>query len=287
MSEAPAKPAFTLDGPKILLEGPSGSGKTFSLGTLVDWAARQKPALEVFVLFTENGLESLLGYWRDRKMPVPDNLHWHVVRTPALSLESLIEGADKVGRLNYEALTKSIDPNRGQNNPWEKLLRCLADFPDDRTGKTYGNIGTWGADRILINDSLTETANACIRMVIGNKPTASQPDYGVSQSNLINWLRYMTQAFKGTFVLTAHVQRQVNEITGTTQLMTKAIGKALADDIPPLFSETIFTNREGTAWYWDTAASNVDTKTRYLPIASKIRPDFAQIMDKWAERSKA
>ena len=279
-------PTPTLAGPKILLEGPSGSGKTFALGTLVDWAARQSPPHEVFVLFTENGLETLLGYWRDRKMAVPANLHWHVVRTPAIPLAALLEGAKKVGLLSYEALTKSVDPDRSTNNPWEKLLTVLTNFPDDRTGAKFGNIGTWPATRILVNDSLSETANACVRMVIGNKPTTSQPDYGVAQNNLLNWLRYMTQAFVGTFVITAHVQRQTNEITGVTQLMTKAIGKALADDIPTLFSETIYTVREGTNWYWDTAAANVDTKTRYLPIASKIKPDFAQIMDKWLERSK-
>ena len=279
-------PPITLAGPKILLEGPSGSGKTHSLGTLVDWAAAQPEPFPVFVLFTENGLETLLGYWRDKGKEVPANLHWHVVRTPALSLESLIDGAVKVGALNYEALTKMTDPERMKNNPWEKLLRVLADFPDDRTGKKYGNIGSWSNTSILVNDSLSETANACLRMVLGNKPTASQPDYGISQSNLLNWLRYMTQAFAGTFVLTAHVQRQINEVTGTTQLMTKAIGKALADDIPPLFSDTIFTVRDGTNWYWETAAANVDTKTRYLPVASKIRPDFAQIMQKWLERGK-
>lgn len=282
----PPEAPITLAGPKVLIEGPSGSGKTYSLGTLVDWAARQPKPLDVFVIFTENGLETLLGYWRDRGLAVPANLHWHVVRTPALPLESLIDSAKKVGMLNYEAVTKMVDPDRSKNNPWEKFLTALSSFPDDRTGQKFGNIGQWGANTILACDSLTETANACMRMVIGSKPTASQPDYGVAQNNLMNWLRYMTQAFQGTFVLTAHVQRQVNEVTGATQLMTKAIGKAMADDIPPLFSDTIYTVREGTAWYWDTAMSNVDTKTRNLPIASKIKPDFGQIMDKWAERAR-
>lgn len=279
-------PSGLIDGPKILLEGSSGAGKTHALGTLVDWAARQSPPQDVFVLFTENGLETLLGFWRDRKLAVPANLHWHVSRTPALSLKSLIDSAKKVGDLTYEALTKSVDYDRGRNNPWEKFLTVLADFPDDRTGKRFGNIGDWPASRIFVNDNLSETANACFRMVIGNKPTASMPDYGVSQNNLVNWLRYMTQSFAGTFVLTAHVQRQINEVTGSTMLMTKSIGKALADDIPPLFSEVIYCHREGKEWWWDTAATNVDTKTRYLPIANKIRPDFAQIMDKWLERSK-
>lgn len=283
VSTPPAKPV--LAGPKILVEGPSGGGKTHSIGTLVDWAARQSPALEVFVLFTENGLETLLGYWADRGLPVPANLHWHVARTPALGLDSLIEGARNVGLLTYEALTKTIDPKRSANNPWEKLLRVLTDFPDDRTGQKYGNIGTWGADRILVNDSLSESANACLRMSTGNKPMAAQQEYLVSQTNLLNWLRYMTQALPCTFVMTAHVQRQVNELTGTTQLMTKAIGKAIADEIPPLFSDVIYCTREGTQWYWDTAAANVDVKTRSLPVQAKQPPDFSPIMEKWKARA--
>lgn len=276
-----------LAGPKILLQGASGAGKTHSLGTLVDWAAAQPTPLEVFVLFTENGLETLLGYWKDKGKPVPANLHWHVLRTPTLDLTSLIDGANKVGLMNYEALTKTTDPNRGKNNPWEKLLKTFTDFPDDRTGKKFGNIGNWGPDKILMNDSLTETAAACFRMVTGNKPVAAQNEYMVAQTNLMNWMRYMTQALQCTFVMTAHVHRQSNEVTGTTQLMTKTgIGKALSDDVPQLFSEAIYCVRTGTEWFWETAAANVDTKTRYLPIASKIKPDFAQIMDKWVERSK-
>lgn len=281
-----AEPTFELSGPKILLEGPSGSGKTHSLGTLVDWAAKQTPPIPVHVVFTENGLETLLGFWTKRKVPVPSNLRWHVIRTSAITMEALIAGAVQTGKLTMDTLFKSIDPDRHKNNPWENFLRCFSDLPDDRTGEKCGNIGAWGARTVLVNDSLSETANACMRMVTGSKTSASLPEYGVAQGNLINWLRYMTQSFQGTFVMTAHVQRQMNEVTGSQQLMTKAIGKAMADDIPPLFSETIYTVREGSNWYWDTAAAGVDTKTRYLPIQSKIPPNFALIMDQWLERSK-
>lgn len=275
-----------LAGPKILLEGPSGTGKTYSLGTMVDWATRQTPPRDTFIVFTENGLETLLGYWADRNLPVPANLHWHIARTPSLSLTSLLDGAKKSGSLTYEALTKAVDGNRAANNPWEKFLTIFSDFPDDRTGKKFGDITTWGNDRILMNDSLSETAIACFKMVTGNKPTAAPPDYLIAQNNLLNWLRFMTQSLSCTFVITAHVQRQMNEVAGTLQLMTKAIGKAMGDEIPQLFSETIYTVRNGGEWYWDTASPNVDTKTRYLPISSKIKPDFALIMDKWLARVK-
>ena len=280
-------PGKTLAGPKILLIGASGSGKTRSLGTAVDWAAKQMPPRPVRILFTENGLETLLGYWTDRNLPIPANLAYHVVTTPSVPFKDLMEGAKKVGMLNYKALTELVDPNRSQNNPYYKIMEIMAAFKDDRTGKDLGNIGEWGSDVIFGIDSLSELANACMKMVIGNKPTASPSDYGVAQNNLMNLLRYLTQALQSTLIMTAHVQRQVDEISGTTKLQTKAIGKAMGDDIPQQFSEVIGTVREGSAWYWDTANSSLDTKTRYLPVASKIPPDFAQIMDKWAKRGGA
>jgi len=283
-------PDFTdpeLAGPKVLLEGPTGTGKTYALGGLVDWAARQTPVIDVFVLFTENGLETLLGYWKDKGKPVPSNLHYHVVLTKPISLKNLMVAADNVGKLSYELITKMVDTNRGgENNAFYKILSACSDFTDDRTGQKFGAIDTWGVNRIFAIDSLSETANACMKMVIGNKPTASQPDYGVAQNNLMNFLRLCTQGLKCTFVMTAHVTRETDEITGGVKLMTAAIGKALASEIPKLFSDTIYTVREGAAFYWDTAAANVDVKTRSLPIQSKLPPEFSSIMDKWVARNK-
>ena len=274
-----------LIGPKVLLIGPSGTGKTFSIGTLVDWAAAQTPSKPVYVLFTENGLETLLGYWRDRNLPVPTNLHWHVAMTTPLSLKSLIAGADLSGKASYAALTNWTDSNRSKNNAYLKLLEALEDFPDDRTGKKMGNLFSLAKTDIFVLDSLTELSNACMKMIIGSKPTASQPEYGVAQNNLINFLRLLTQALPATFVMTAHVDRQMDEITGTVKLMVKSIGKALAGDIPPLFSDVILTTREAVKFYWDTAAANADTKTRSLPIRGKIEPNFGQIMNTWANRA--
>lgn len=274
-----------LSGPNILLMGEGGTGKTHALGTLAEWC--QKNQKEMFVLFTENGLETLLGFWRDRSPPaeVPSCLHWHQQLTVPVSLTSLVDSADKVGKLSYESITKMVDPNRGgENNSFWKILKSCSDFPDDRTGKSFGPIDKWGVERVFVNDSLSETANAAMKMVIGNKPTAAPPDYGVSQNNLMNWLRLCTQGIPCTFVLTAHVDRNIDEVTQSTKLLVKSIGKALYADIPPLFSDVIYTVREGDQFYWDTAAYGVNTKTRSLGYRSKIKPDFAQIMDVWRQR---
>jgi hypothetical protein len=245
------------------------------------------PVGSVNLLFTENGLETLLGYWTDRGKEVPSCLHWHNARTRPMGLQSLIKGSVDVGKFTYEMLTKIQDPDRAKNNAHEALLRACADFPDDRTGKKFGAADEWGTDRIFVVDSLSELANAVSKMCIGNKPVMSQPEYMVAQNNLMNFLRLCTQGLACTFVITAHVDRQTDEISGATKLMTRTIGKALANDIPQLFSDTIFTVREGTNFYWDTAAANVDVKTRNLPIQSKLPPDFGLIMAKWLARSQA
>ena len=275
--------SIPLYGPNILLIGPSGTGKTHALGTLGDWCAANDK--ELFVLFTENGLETLRGYWLDRGLPVPECVHWHQQLTTPLSLTKLIEAANKVGQLSYEALTKMIDPNRsGESNSFWKILGTCAKFTDDRTGKDYGAIDTWGLDRVFAIDSLSELSNACMKMQVGMKPAAAPPDYGVAQQNLMNFIRLCTQGLKSTFVMTAHVERETDQITQTTKLMVKAIGKALASEIPPLFSDVIYTVREGDAFYWDTAAYGVDTKTRSLGYKSKLKPDFATILDVWKKR---
>jgi len=274
-----------LSGPKVLLEGPAGTGKTYALGKLVDWA--EANSIEVFVLFTENGLETLLGYWADAGKPIPNNLHYHSTLTKPIGIKSLMDSAEKIGKMSYELLTKMVDGSRGENNAFLKIITVCSDFPDDRTGRRFGPVDSFGTDKIFVIDSLSELANACMKAVIGSKPTASQPDYGIAQNSLMNFLRLCTQGLACTFVLTAHVDRQTDELTGSTKIMTKAIGKAMAGDIPQLFSDVIYTVREGDKFYWDTAAANVDVKTRNLPIRAKQDPDFGIIMKKWAARNAA
>ena len=270
----PAKQA--LSGPKILLMGPSGTGKTYSLGTLVDWAAKHNK--EVFALFTENGLETLLGYWRDAGKEVPECLHWHQELTRSLGLQAMIDGANKVGTSSYEMLTKMVDGNRGgENNAFWKILKSCSDFTDDRTGKHFGSIEMFGTDKIFITDSLSELSTAAMKMQVGVKPMAAPQDYGVAQQYIISWLRLVTQSIGATFVLTAHVDRILDTVTQQTKTMVKSAGKALADEIPPLFSDVIYTVREGAAFSWSTATFGVDSKTRSLGYREKITPDFANL----------
>ena len=93
-----------LPGFNVLLMGPAGTGKTHSIGTLVD------QGLEVFYLALEPGLEALLGYYTDRGLPIPDNLHWHMLKAPQASFMELLDNAQKINTLSLDSLAKMADP---------------------------------------------------------------------------------------------------------------------------------------------------------------------------------
>jgi hypothetical protein len=274
-----------LTGAKEMLEGPAGTGKTWAIGTCVDWC--EKNGIEVFVLFAEQGLETLMKYYTDKKRPVPANLHWHVLEVKSLTLQQQMDASKNIAILGQDGLAKISDSSRHLNNSFYKLLEALSNFADDRTGKKFGPVDSWGPDKFLWLDGLSELTFIITKSTVGSKPTMSPAEYGLVQNQTMNILHSLTQACKCHFGLIAHVSREKDEITGGIKLMTRAAGQAISGDIPPLFSDVIYTIREGATFYWDTASASVDVKTRNLPISSKLAPDFAQVMEKWKANAAA
>jgi hypothetical protein len=279
-TDAGSNPLPTLAGPNILLEGEAGTGKTFSIGTLVD------TGVQVEYLALESGIESLFGYWADRGKPIPENLGWHVLKAPEASLDELIANAKRVNEYSFEALTKVQDPARTKYNQFIEFLKVLNGFVDQRTGETLGAVNKWPAERFLIIDSLTGINRAAMDMVVGGKPVKSMADWGLAQDAIERILRLLTNDCVCGLVVIAHIEREIDPLFSGTKITVSTLGKALAPKIPSLFSDVIYTYREGPNFYWSTANSSVALKTRNLPIADKIPPDFAAIVKKWQERVK-
>lgn len=267
-----------LPGVNVMVEGPTGRGKTTSLGTMVD------AGIETFVLFTENGLETTLGYWKDRGKEVPPNLHWHILPPFKESWKTMIEGAEKVNTIALDQWAKMTDPNRGSYSRFVDLLKLLANFEDQRTGQKFGAVDTWGTGRCLAIDSLTGLSYFAMSLVIGGKPVKSLPEWGAAQDQLERLLRQLCDGCRCHFVLTAHIEREVDLVQGGTKMMASTLGKALAPKLPPMFSDVILAVRDGTKFSWDTADANADLKARNLPIASGLVQDFGVIIAKWKSR---
>jgi len=270
-----------LPGVNVLIEGPTGTGKTYSLGTIAD------AGFERCMLFTESGLETALGYWTDRGLPVPDDVHWHVLDRGTGSFELLAATADTINRLDLSALAKMQDVNRAKNNQFVGLLRALADFPDDRTGKKYGAVDSWGPNRCLAMDSLSGINPIAMSLVVGGKPVKSQSDWGIAMDQIEKLVRQLTDGCRCHFVLTSHVERETDFVLGGVKLTVATLGVKLAPKIPPMFSDVILTSRDGDKFFWSTANPNADLKARNLPIKDHIQPSFKQIFEKWKSRGGA
>lgn len=276
----PNKPTkSSLPGFNCMLMGPAGSGKTHSIGTLVD------SGIEVFYLALEPGLESVLGYWTDRGLPIPANLHWHTVKAPDTSFLDMLDTATKINTFSLEMLAKMVDPYKSRYNQYMEVFKVLNDFEDQRTGAKFGAVNTWTTERALVIDSLTGLNTAALNLVIGGKPVRSQSDWGIAQQQLEGLLRKLCDGCNCHFVLLAHVERESDMVLGGVKLMASTLGKALAPKIPAMFSDVILTVRQGDKWTWDTANVMADLKTRNLPIKSDNPPSFEPIVKKWKARA--
>ena len=268
-----------LPGLKVLLMGVSGSGKTFSIGTLVDSGIR------VYYLGLEQGLESLLGYWRDRNLPVPENLHWHVMAKKKNGLSGLQKLFKDAGNLSYQALCKMQDTNRGKNNPLLAILEMMMSFEDQRTGKNMGDLSEMGPDVALAIDGLTGFSRAAMDMNAGKTLTKDQATFGISQTSFESYLDEIV-TWPIHVILIAHIMREVDEIQGGLRLFpdTHILGKALTGTLNAKFSDVILAERKGTKFSWNTASAQADTKTRNLELKESLDPSFKPMITRWKNR---
>jgi len=276
---APATSTVSLlPGVNVMLMGPAGTGKTHSIGTLVD------SGVEVFAIFLESGQESLLGYWTDRGLPIPPNLYWHQIAAPKNSFKDMLASSTRVNTMALDTLAKAVDPDRAKHDQFLKLLTCMNNFKDDRTGKEFGAIDEFSPSRAVVVDGLTGMGRAAMSLVVGGKPVKSQSDWGIAQDQVERLIRMLCDECRCHFALIAHVERETDQVLGGVKLMASALGSKLAPKLMPMFSDIILTVREGSKFSWDTGSALADVKTRNLAIAQGLPPSFAPILAKWKSR---
>lgn len=280
----PAPEKSPLAGTNTLIIGPTGQGKTASLATMA------LAGIELFAVFTESGLETLIGRFTDDPpyglgmKEVPENVHWHVLPPMPGSFKMLVNSANLVHTLSHEALLKMRDPLHLQYNQYIAFLSALTDFPDDRTGKKWGAVDGWGTGKAFALDSLTGLNPIAMSLVIGGKPVKGPGDYGKTQDQLERFVRQCCFGCRCHFALLAHPEREVDQISGGVKLYPSMPGKALAPILAPMFSDVVKAYREGLNFYWSTDDVQMDLKQRNLPIASGLPQDFRQIIGKWKSR---
>lgn len=267
-------PANTLPGVNEMLCGASGSGKTHAIRTLVE------AGLEVFVLFTEPGMEVLADVPKEK-------LHWHYIAPASPDFEDMISSATKINTMSFEAITKLPDINKRKYDEFIQVLVTLSNFKDDRTGQSFGAVDSWDSSRVLVIDSLTGLSLMAMNLVTGSKPVKSLADWGVAIDNLERLITKLCVDTKCHFVLISHLERETDEVTGGTSLMASTLGRKLAPKLPRYFSDVIHVVRKADKFVWSTVTSNVDLKARNISLADNLPPSFVPIISNWRKNAEA
>jgi hypothetical protein len=277
---------MTLQAPHCLVMGPPGSGKTTSFVTFA------KKGIEVFVIITEpTGVDSLLDAWGREKADI-NLLHYAVVPPVSGNWDALKEMGQKIKLMNYEDLSK-LKSGVGKEfmNQYAKILNLCQNFTCERTQKEYGDVTSWDAKRCLGMDSLSGLSTITMQTTVGLKPSPHQGEWGIAMSATEQFLLKLSSDCQCFFVLTAHVEKEPDEITGASNVTVSTLGRKLAPKIPRFFSEVIRARRDPSKtppFRWATLDSEtMGLKNRALSAASDLPQDFGPVVDAFHRRQAA
>lgn len=266
-----APPASPLPGIKVLLIGGSGSGKTYAIRTFID------AGITPMCIFTENSFDVLGDTPRNK-------LHWMYIPPSHDSVQTLLDVAKRVSMMNAEQLQKTHDMSRAQNNQYMPFLGGMMNFKCDRTGESFGNVSSWGTDRCLVIDSLSGLTIAATKLAVGEKYAMTQPEFQIAMKVIENLINQICTGFHCHSVVTAHMEREVDEVNGGVKIYASTLGRKLAPLLPRYFTDVILAKRLGTKFIWDSADPQADLKSRNAPIAPELLPSFAPLVAKWKSR---
>jgi hypothetical protein len=190
----------------------------------------------------------------------------------------------KINQLSYENLTKVIDPFKQSHQALLQVVTVCNKFVCDCCGKDWGRADQWSTDRALVFDSLSGLSDMAWGLVVGNKPVRAMPDYQVAQNAIRMLIDLCTTQCKCMFVLTAHIDREPNQLTGGTNITLKTIGQKLGPDLPRLFSDVIRCQKLGHTFVWDTEDMQSTVVARHLKIGSNLPASFGPLIETWKAR---
>src|SRR5688500_848591 len=261
----------SIPGSKLLLLGGTGTGKTHAIRSWI------KAGVTPFCIFTEPSHE-VLG-----DIPA-DKLHWHYIPAMKVSFGDMLDSAKKINQSTYEMLAKMPSINKEKYTEMIDVLTTCNAYRCDRTGESFGAVDSWNTDRVLVLDSLSGLSIMAMNLVVGSKPVKAQGEWGVAMDNLERFIYKLTTDLQCHFMLTAHAEREIDEVAGGTNVTVSTLGRKLAPKLPRFFSDVVLAKRDGADFTWSTAATGVDLKTRNLKTANDITPSAEQIIDTWKSR---
>lgn len=266
----------------ILLQGDIGTGKTTSFRTLLpsytDESDIRHTGLglnRVAVITLEPGIEASLG---PNLCTQQAHVGIHVHNIPPLDIDWGVIRKYAV-LLNTLSLTKVLetnDPDKGKYRQFLEIFDALADFTCDLCGENLGDVAEWDENAAICLDSLTGLTTVARQLVVGGKPILSQPEYNPVMNMIENFMMLFWGKTKCWAILTAHIDREVEPLTGATSVTVHTIGQKLAPRLVKMPDEIIMSSVDDRGRIsWANVTPGVVTKRRRLPRSTDMEPTFA------------
>lgn len=228
---------------KLLLLGDAKSGKTGSLVSLV------KAGYKLRILDFDNLLDILKGFILKQCPDKIDNVEFRTLRDKykAGALGSVIDGKPKA---------------------WVDAIKMLDDWKytdDDGSEINFGKPSLWGADTILVIDSLSRLCDAAYDFHESIIPRGKSGDYdgravyGNAQDDVEKVLAMLTGKNFGTNLIVIAHGIYVDNPDGTTKIFPQGVGQKLSPKIPQYFPNYIrYKNKNGKRTIQVTSDQMID-----------------------------
>jgi AAA domain len=264
---------------EVLLMGPVATGKTYSTRTLMreypdeEGRMHKGAGKSVFTVSLEPGWSATMG-----DCTCDMGMHVQYIAPLDVDWDTLMFQAELVNKASD--VTKVTDPNKRDYTQLLDTYSALAKFRCDRCKEEFGPVSRFDDQCAVVMDGLTGLSRNAMTWVTGLKPHKSWPEYDAAGQQVENMLRKCV-SIAPTFVLIAHLDREMDTVSQAMKLTMHTIGNKLAPRLTKdLFSEIILTRRDdrGRFW-WSTSEPNMDLKARSLPFSDNITPDFGLLLE--------
>lgn len=218
---------------KLIFIGSSGAGKTGALTSLV------KDGYKLRIVDMDGGLDALINHVKD-------------------------ECPDKLGNIQYQTFRDKLKMTAqgtkvdGAPRAYANALTTLERWPDDNSDPAE-----WGADTILVIDSLTNMGRAAMLWAKAIDPANKDPRrwYKTAQDLIDDLLSNVTSpSFKTNVIVISHVELTEAK-DGQIKGYPSAIGQALGPKIGRNFNTLLLSETVGQG-------KNVKRKIKTVPTAT-------------------
>lgn len=202
---------------KLLFVGNSGAGKTGALTSLV------KAGYKLRIIDMDKGLDALINHVREADPKLLENIQYQTYhdRTKMTSAGVKVAGSPKA---------------------YVSLCNALEKWPDDDSDPA-----SWGADTVLVIDSLTNVGRAAFKWAQAANPASKDPRqwYKTAQDLIEDFIaNLVADEFATNVIVISHIDI-VTTNENTIKGFVSSIGKALGPKLPRFFNTLILSEVSG------------------------------------------